>query len=189
MALKLFRSTGYSSLLDPGERHLGKHPAWVALAVSLWAGFACNVLLWRAIAALPGAAGLPRALLLGTFIAAGCGLVLGLLGWRKTLKPAATVLLFTAGLAACGIWSQALPMESIAEVRLAKLLLLAWATLLRWQVSLLLVVLAVLPTIWVWNTPVRRLAGPAQLAANLRGMLASAVVLGASGFLLFGGTA
>jgi lipid A ethanolaminephosphotransferase len=50
---------------------------------------------------------------------------------------------------------------------------------------LLLVVLAVLPTIWAWNTPVRRLPGPAQLSANLQGMLAAAVVLGVFGFLLF----
>ena len=186
MALKLFRSTGYSSILTPGETHVAKHPGWVALAVSLWAGFACNVLLWRALAALPDAAGLRRPLLLGAFIAGVCGLFLGLLGWRRTLKPAATVLLFLAGLSACAIWGQALPMDSIAEVRVSRLLLPSWATLLRWQVSLLLVVLAVLPTIWVWNTPLRRLSGPAQLAANMKGMLAAAAVLGGSGLLLFG---
>lgn len=189
MALKLFRSTGYSSILSPGETHAAKHPAWVALAVGLWAGFACNVLLWRAVAALPASGGLPRALLLGAFIASGCGLILSILGWRKTLKPAATVLLFLAGLSACAIWGQGLPMESIAEVRVAKLLLPAWAILLRWQVSLLLVVLAVLPTIWVWNTPVRRLPGPAQLSANLKGMLVSGALLVGTGVLLFGGLA
>jgi lipid A ethanolaminephosphotransferase len=186
MALKLFRSTGYSSILAPGETHLAKHPAWVALAVSLWAGFACNVLLWRAVAALPESGALPRALLLGAVIAAACGLVLSLLGWRKTLKPAATLLLFAAGLSACAIWGQALPMDSIAEVRVSRLLLPSWATLLRWQVSLLLVVLAVVPTIWVWNTPVRRLPGPTQLAANITGMLVSAGVLVAAGALLLG---
>lgn len=185
MALKLFRSTGYSSILAPGETHLARHPAWLALAVSLWAGFACNVLLWRAVAALPDSAALPRALLLGAFIAAACGLVLGLLGWRKTLKPAATVLLFAAGLSACAIWGQALPLDSIAEVRVSRLLLPSWATLLRWQVSLLLVVLAVVPTIWVWNTPVRRVPGPKQLGANVKSMLVSAVVLAAAGALLF----
>jgi glucan phosphoethanolaminetransferase (alkaline phosphatase superfamily) len=187
MALKLFRSTGYSSILAPGETRVTKHPGWLALAVSLWAGFVCNVLLWRAIAALPRSAGLPRALVLGAFIAAGYGMVLSLLGWRKTLKPAATLVLFMAGLSACAIWGQALPMDSIAEVRVSRLLMPTWATLLRWQVSLLLVVLAVVPTIWVWNTQIRRLPGPAQLSANMTGMLIAAVVLGASGFLLFRG--
>jgi lipid A ethanolaminephosphotransferase len=187
MALKLFRSTGYSSILAPGETHVAKHPGWLVLAVSLWAGFVCNVLLWRAVAALPATSGLPHAVALGAFIAGACAVFLSILGWRKTLKPAATLVLFLAGLSSCAIWSQGLPLSSIAEVRLPTLFMPSWASLLRWQVSLLLVVLAVLPTIWAWNTPVRRLPGPAQLAANLRGMLAAAVVLGASGFMLFGG--
>lgn len=187
MPLKLFRSTGYSSILSPGETHVAKHPGWLVVAVSLWAGFVCNVLLWRAATALPDTAGLPHALALGVFIAAACGLFLSILGWRKTFKPAATLVLFLAGLSAGAIWGQALPMESIAEVRMSKLLVPSWASLLRWQVSLLLVVLAVLPAIWVWNTPVRRLPGPAQLSANMMGMLVAAVVLGSAGFLLFGG--
>ncbi|MDP3821228.1 MAG: hypothetical protein Q8R33_07095 [Burkholderiales bacterium] len=187
MALKLFRSTGYSSILSPGETHVAMHPGWLVLAVSLWAGFVCNVPLWRAVDALPAAARLPQAVALGAFIAAACALFLSLLGWRKTLKPASTLVLFLGGLSACAIWSQGLPLDSIAEVRLPKLFLPPWASLLRWQVSLLLVVLAVAPTIWAWNTPVRRLPGPAQLSANMMGMLIAAVVLGGSGFLLFGG--
>ena len=188
MALKLFRSTGYSSILAPGETHVAKHPGWLVLAVSLWAGFVCNVLLWRAVAALPGtAAALPHAVALGAFIAAACALFLSVLGWRKTLKPAATLVLFLAGLSACAIWSQGLPLTSIAEVHLPRMFMPSWASLLRWQVALLLVVLAVLPTVWAWNTPVRRLPGPAQLSANLQGMLAAALMLGIFGFLLFGG--
>ena len=34
---------------------------------------------------------------------------------KVAAKPAATVLLFMAGLSACAIWGQALPMESIAD--------------------------------------------------------------------------
>ena len=47
MSLKLFRSTGYSSILAPGESRVATHPGWVILAISLWIGFACNVALWR----------------------------------------------------------------------------------------------------------------------------------------------
>ena len=43
MSLKLFRSTGYSSILAPGESRVATHPGWVILAISLWIGFACNV--------------------------------------------------------------------------------------------------------------------------------------------------
>jgi glucan phosphoethanolaminetransferase (alkaline phosphatase superfamily) len=186
MSLKLFRSTGYSSILAPGEtRRATKHPGWVVLAVSLWAGFACNVALWRA---LESGESLLHALVLGAFVASACAAVLSLLGWRKTLKPAATLLLFLAALSACAIWGQSLPLDGrLADMRLSTLMIPPWASLLRWQVSLLLVSLAVVPTMWVWNAQLRRLAGPDQLSVNVTGMLMALAALAASGFLLFRG--
>ena len=186
MSLKLFRSTGYASILAPGETRQGtKHPGWIILAVSLWAGFACNVALWRSFR---GQADLAHALALGALVASACGFILSLLGWRTTLKPAATLMLFLAALSACAIWGQSLPLDGpFSEMRLSTLMIPPWASLLRWQVSLLLVVLAVVPTMWVWNTQVRRLAGPAQLSVNLRGMLVAACVLAASAILLLRG--
>jgi len=189
MSLKLFRSTGYASILSPGEtQRTTMHPGWVILVASLWAGFACNVALWRDLWASPGATGLPHALVLGAFVAAACAGVLSLLGWRRTLKPAATLILFLAALSACAIWGQAQPLDgSFADMRLSALMLPSWASLLRWQVSLLLVGLAVIPAIWVWNAPVRRLAGPDQLTVNIAGMLLALLALAASGFLLLRG--
>jgi glucan phosphoethanolaminetransferase (alkaline phosphatase superfamily) len=186
MSLKLFRSTGFSSILSPGEtRRATTHPGWVVLAVSLWAGFACNVALWRGLWA---GAGLPHAVALGAFVAAACAALLSLLGWRKTLKPAATLVLFLAALSACAIWGQGLPLDGhVAEMRLSTLMIPPWASLLRWQVSLLLMVLAVVPTVWVWNAQLRRLPGPDQLSVNIAGMLIAAAALAASGFLLLRG--
>ena len=51
MSLKLFRSTGYASILSPGETRVATHPGWLMAAVSAWVGFACNVALWRAFVA------------------------------------------------------------------------------------------------------------------------------------------
>ena len=186
MPLKLFRSTGYASILTPGETRQGaKHPGWIILAVSLWAGFACNVALWRSFR---GQADIAHALALGALVASACGFILSLLGWRTTLKPAATLILFMGALSACAIWGQSLPLDGpFSEMRLSTLMIPPWASLLRWQVSLLLVVLAVAPTMWVWNTQVRRLAGPRQLSANLKGMLAAACVLAASALLVLRG--
>ncbi|ROZ61908.1 hypothetical protein [Ramlibacter sp. WS9] len=186
MSLKLFRSTGYASILAPGETRQGtKHPGWIILAVSLWAGFACNVALWRSFR---GQADVAHAFALGVLVASACGFVLSLLGWRATLKPAATLTLFLAALSACAIWGQSLPLDGpFSEMRLSTLMIPPWASLLRWQVSLLLVVLAVVPTMWMWNTQVRRLAGPAQMSVNLRGMLVAACFLAASALLLLRG--
>jgi lipid A ethanolaminephosphotransferase len=185
MSLKLFRSTGYSSILLPGEARQAMHPRWIVLVASAWAGFACNVALWRGLWALPASGGLAHALVLGAFVAAGCGILLSLLGWRKTLKPATTLVLLVAALSACATWSQAVAPAAAADAQLPILMLPSWASLLRWQVSALLVALAMVPMVWVWNTKVRRLPGPEQLGSNLLGMLAGAALLAASGFLLF----
>jgi glucan phosphoethanolaminetransferase (alkaline phosphatase superfamily) len=186
MSLKLFRSTGYASILSPGETRSSMHPGWVIAAVSLWVGFASNVALWRGLAS-GMAADILQSLALGAFIAAACGAVLSVLGWRKTLKPAATLLLAVAALAACSIWGQSLPFTGLGDRGFASVLFPPWTSLLRWQVSALLIGLGVVPTVWVWQAQVRRLPGPQQLGINMTGALMAGVALAGSGFLLFRG--
>jgi glucan phosphoethanolaminetransferase (alkaline phosphatase superfamily) len=189
MSLKLFRSTGYSSIFAPGQSRVAMHPGWINLATSAWVGFACNVALWRELAhASMDNMGWPRVLALAVFVCGACALLLSLLGWRRTLKPAATLLLFFAALAACSIWSQALPADaSLLDKRLSSLLLPPWASLLRWQVSAILAGLALAPSVWVWNTKVRRLSARQQLSATVMGILIGVVLLAASGFALLEG--
>lgn len=186
MALKLFRSTGYSSILSPGETRAGLHPGWMQALVSGWIGFACNVQLWRQLRALPAdGEGLARALVMGAFVGGACLVLLSLLGWRRTFKPAATLMLLLAALAASSLWSQALPVNAdLLNKPLWSVFIPSWASLLRWQVTALLVGLALVPMVWVWNTSVRRLPGPKQLAVNLAGALAGCGLLAASGLLL-----
>ena len=188
MSLKLFRSTGYESILSPGETRAALHPGWIVAGTSAWAGFVCNVALWRELWA-GDAPGLARALALGAFVAAVCAAFLSVLGWRKTLKPAATLVLLVAALAACAIWGQGIPVDaSLLQKRLSSLILPSWASLLRWQVSTLLVVLALAPMVWLWNTQVRRLPGPQQLSVNMTGILVASIFVAAAGFLLFRGS-
>jgi len=185
MALKLFRSTGYSSILMAGEARLAMHPGWMILAVSVWTGFVSNVALWRAMAGTQGSQGLGHALLLGLCVAGASGAALSLLGWRKTIKPAAIALLFLAALTASSIWSQALPLDgSLFDRRPASLVVPPWASLLRWQVSAALAGLALVPAIWVWQKQVRRLSGPDQLKVNISGMFIGASVTAGSAWLL-----
>lgn len=172
MALRLFRTTGYSTLLMPGEARIAMHPAWLVLATSVWLALACNVALWR-VATQPVD---PRMLAATVaLMAGGSGFLLSLLGWRRTLKLAATLLLLAGALLACGLWLQGLPIESLWQQR-PRALLPGWASFLRWQVTVLALLLAVPPIVWVWHVPVRRLPGPAQLQSNILGaMLAGAV--------------
>lgn len=186
MSLKLFRSTGYSSILGPGETRVAPHPAWLVLAVSLWIGFACNVALWRNLRSLDGALALGRALLAGAFIAAACGTLLSLLGWRRTLKRAAGLLLLLAALVAASVWVQGLPLDrTLLDQGLRTLLLPAWPSLLRWQFPVLLVALGVVPVLWLSQLRMRRLPGPQQLQANIGGMLVGLAAMVLSGWFLF----
>lgn len=179
MALRLFRSTGYSTLLMPGEARIRPHPARLVVLGSAWLALACNVALWRALSE-----GADWRLVLASVLAigGGSGVVFSLLGWRRTLKPALTLGLIAGALFAAGTWSQQLPVETLWQGP-PRTWLPAWASLVRWQVPVILLVLAVVPIVWVWNTQVRRLPGPAQLKSNLQGAALAAVVL-AGGLLL-----
>lgn len=183
MSLKLFRSTGYSSILAPGETRVAMHPGWLVLATSLWVGFACNVGLWRELRGLPGSGDVAHTLLTGCFLAGACGTLLSALGWRRTLKPAATLVLLLFALAASGMWMQALPMGSAAlDKGIAALVIPTWPSLLRWQVPAMLFVLALVPMVWVWHTQLRRLPGPRQFAANGAGIALGLAVLLSTGW-------
>ena len=174
MSLKLFRSTGYHSILAPGEASVAMHPGWAITGISLWVGIVCNVWFWQAI----GASGseLLRPLLAGLVVAAATGFVLSLLGWKRTLKVAGTLVLLLGALFAGGIWTQGLTLAMVLEAKRMSMMLPTWASLFRWQVPTLLGLLGLLPMLWLWNAKLRRLTGPAQLQANLTGMALSAVV-------------
>ena len=184
MSLKLFRSTGYSSILAPGETRIATHPGWMMLAVSLWIGFVCNVALWRELRSLAGP-GMGRALLTGVFIAAACGAVLSLFGWRRTLKHAATLLLALAALIAASISVQQLPVGAdLLDQGLRAVMVPSWPSLLRWQFPTLLAGLGLLPMVWVWQLQLRRLPGPQQLSANVTSMLLYLTILAGAGWLV-----
>jgi glucan phosphoethanolaminetransferase (alkaline phosphatase superfamily) len=187
MSLKLFRSTGYSSILGPGETRVAPHPAWLVLAVSLWIGFACNVALWRHMRALDGGPSLDKSLLAGAFVAAACCTLLSMLGWRRTLKRMASVLLLLSALVAACIWVQGLPLDNtLLDQGLRVLVVPAWPSLLRWQFPALLLVLGVVPVLWLSQLRLRRLPGPKQLQANIAGMVVGFAAMVLSGWFLFG---
>jgi hypothetical protein len=48
----------------------------------------------------------------------------------------------------------------------------------------MILVLAVVPIVWMWNHPVRRLTGQDQMQSNISGMFVAALVFGAGLFLL-----
>lgn len=182
MALKLFRSTGYSSILAPGETRVAMHPTWLVLAVSLWAGFVCNVAMWRG---LRGSGSVLHGITVGVAVTAASLLILSVFGWRKTLKPAAIVVLALAALASSTIWGEAWPVDASLLARPASTIFVPpWPSLLRWQVSGTLALFVLVPGVWVAQRQLRRLSAGQQLRVNIAGIVIALVVLAASVWLL-----
>ena len=174
MALRLFRTTGYSTLLMPGESRIAPHPARIVLWASLWIGLACNVAVWRLFSGDVGSA--RTALSSAAILAGGSALLFSIFGWRRTLKPVVTLALLAATLVACGLWSQQLPIDTLWRAP-SRAVLPAWASFLRWQMLALVFVLGVVPMVTVWNMTMRRLPGPAQMQANMAGCVLAGLVL------------
>ena len=175
MALKLFRSTGHATILQPGETRRLPHPQLAVAAVSAWLGIACNVGLWRLVTR--GADESLQALTAMALLTGGAGVVLSVFCWRRTFKPVATVLLFAGALLACSLWIQQLPVASLWQQRPATLMP-AWPSFLRGAVVWLMLLLAVGPIAWLWQGAWRRLPGPAQMRANGAATIAYAALLG-----------
>ncbi|TFY96419.1 hypothetical protein [Ramlibacter rhizophilus] len=180
MSLKLFRSTGYSTMLMPGEARLAPRPARAVVAVSAWIALACNVGLWRSAVQLD-ALSLALALAQSLALAGGVAALLFVLCWRRTLKPAGSLLLVLAAASAASTWLHRLPSRLLPAG--PEQVFPGWAALLDWRVGTLLLVLGLLPALALWHTPLRRLTGPAQFKANLSGMAAAGALV-ASGLLL-----
>lgn len=185
MALKLFRSTGYSSILMAGETRLAMHPGWMILAVSAWSGFVCNVAFWRQLIGTGKPASMGAALALALSVAGAGATVMSLFGWHKTIKAAATLVLLMAALGACSLWSTGLPVDAtLLGHGLAGRMLPSWTSLLRWQLWALLAGLALVPMMWMWNTTLRRLSAQEQLNVNIVGALIGGAVMVTGGWLL-----
>ena len=181
MSLKLFRSTGFHSILSPGETRVAPHPGWAVAGVAAWIGFVCNAWLWQALA---GRGELLPPLLGGLAVFGAVAAGLSLLGWRRTFKPLATLALLVAALLASGVWTQGLALSTVLEGRRLTTMLPGWASLFGWQVPALLGVLGLAPVLWLWNKQLRRLSGPAQWKANVAGFCCYAPLAAVAAWLL-----
>lgn len=181
MTLKLFRSTGYSTMLLPGEARLAPRPAWAVAAVGTWIALACNVSLWRALVDMDTPA-LLASLAQALAVGGATGAFLSLVCWRRTLKPLASALLVLAATSASSTWLHKLPADLAGSV--TERIFPGWAALLDWRVSTMLALLGLVPVLMLWTTQLRRLTGPVQLQANLKGFFLGAALGSAGGLLL-----
>ncbi|MEO6623618.1 MAG: phosphoethanolamine transferase domain-containing protein [Burkholderiaceae bacterium] len=149
MSLKLFRSTEFaqSRSFSPQVQRRAVHPVWLLVAAGFWIAVPGNWALWSALARTPGfepGAAMWIGVRIALLIAVASTALLCLLMWRWTTKLAVSLALIATALAG-------LPEPVVSPP-------------LYWQSVLYVLIVAVLPCVWLWRTPLQRLS----LGRNVR---------------------
>ena len=179
MGLKLFRTTGHSSLLDTrtaaawqhrGKVVMGRNPLGLLLLVSVWLGTVGNYALWRTLAGL----GMLRTASDYAFFAAFSIIIIGtlctlgaLLAWPRIIKPLLVTIVLIAGAGAhfmltYGIVIDVTMITNVLQTNPAETRDLVSV---RWLVTML--VIAGVPCVWLWRQKVQRIAWPQQAMRNV----------------------
>ncbi len=160
-----------------------RHPVWVIGLCSAWLASFGNLALWhtlKTLQLLDGVRGWAFGTSLLVMLTAATMLLLGLLAWRWTLKPAITVLLFISASSVYFMLTYGVVIDATMVRNVFQTDRLEAAGLMNPWLFATLGVLAVAPAVWLWRTPVhyghwpRRAAGNALLVG-----VAAAVVAGA----------
>lgn len=170
MSLRLFHVTEFaSSMLTPAEQREARHPALLLLLASVWLALVGNAPLWRELARLPMDAGslVWINLCFALLTIAALGLLLSLLNWPWLLKGVITGLLWLVALNSVLLWSgQAYLSAGVVPQGLPAMLSQLRAQPL-WQTGLVFSVLALAPSLWLWQLRLRRIAPAIRLPQNL----------------------
>ena len=185
MSLRLFHITEFAdSMLTPAAQREARHPALLLLLASLWLALAGNFPLWRELTRLPMDLGslVWIGLCFALLTTAALGLLLSLLNWPWLLKAVITVLLWLTALNTLLLWAgQAYLNTGLLAQGLPAVLGPLKAQPI-WQLVLVFGLLALAPSIWLWQLALRRVALPTRLPQNLLLALLCTCVLAAVWF-------
>lgn len=165
-------------LYDSARTGRTRHPAWLVLIYSLWIATVCNIALWREWSRMPELQNL-RGLGVGAgftvTITAAMVVVFSLLNWRWTLKPAITLTLFAAAFGAHFMLSYGVVIDTTMLVNALQTDMRETRDLVNAQMLVTVLVMAILPTVWLWRQRPLRRSALRQIVGNL---LTAALALG-----------
>ena len=169
-------------LYDSARTGRTHHPLWLVLIYSLWIATVCNIPLWREWSRMPelqNLRGLAMGLGFAATITATMAFLFSLLNWRWTLKPAITLSLFAAAFGAHFMLSYGIVIDSSMLVNALETDLRETRDLVNTQMLGTVLVMAVLPTIWLWRQRTPRPSVLRQIGSNLlTAVLALGVLVG-----------
>lgn len=170
------------------QRAPGMRQLWIVVLTSLWIATVCNVALWRALANLPGlstgqAATISVALAL--VIALATAGLLSLLAWRWTLKPVVTLFLVSAAFGTYFMMAYGVVIDPNMMVNTLQTDMRETRDLLNWSLAGTVMVLAVLPSFFLWRQKVRRTGMGRQAVSNALTLVAAGALLVVVSLLFF----
>lgn len=170
-----------SAAFASSSRRQGIHPLWLALATSVWLATVGNIALWRTLFTLPeqasDAAGLLFAAAFAVLMVCLTMLVLVWFAWRGAIKPAAIVLLLMAGFGAHFMLLYRIVIDSEMIVNVFQTDMAETRDLLNLRLLVTVTVIAVLPALLIWRTPVSQSrSAMLRLGQNVLAGLAALVV-------------
>ena len=175
MGLRLFHITEFAqSMLSPAAQREAQHPALLLLLASLWLALAGNVPLWRELARLPMDGGqlLWIGLCFSLLTTAVLGALLSLLNWPWLLKAAITMLLCLSALNTALLWAGHSSLQASLQPAAWRLVLGQLHAISFWHLLPTFGVLALAPSLWLWQLQVRRLALTQRMSQNMLLLLA-----------------
>jgi lipid A ethanolaminephosphotransferase len=195
MGLKLFRSTGHTSLLDARaaaawqhKAAAGRNPLMLLTVISIWLATVGNWALWRALARLGQLGTLGDYAFAAAFaviIFAGIGFVTALLAWRLSIKPLLTVLLLMAAFGMHFMLTYGIVIDDTMIVNVLQTNPSETRDLLNLRMLITVLLVAGLPIFWLWRQPVQRLTLLAQGVRNIAFMLMCALLVAIALFMSF----
>ncbi|HZT56729.1 MAG TPA: phosphoethanolamine--lipid A transferase [Burkholderiaceae bacterium] len=166
----------------------GWNPLTLALLAGVWIAALPNWPLWQALLALPETHTARGGLFVagfGVMVAALTALLLTLLAWRATIKPAIALLLLAAAFGAHFMGSYGVVIDTTMMTNVLQTDPREVRDLLSLRMLGTVLLLAGLPLLALWRVPVRGLGFWRQAGRNLLGLVAFALVLAALLFALF----
>ena len=163
-----------------GSQNSAWHPAWLAVAGSLWLASMGNIALWMQVHQLPevsGLRGFAFAMGFGAIITATLTLILSLLNWRWLLKPVLTVFFFSAASGAYFMMSYGIVIDSSMITNVIQTDTKEALDLMNWRMLISFFLLGLLPSWLLWKTPVKSLPWAQQTLSNILTGTASIIVI------------
>ena len=159
-----------------------RNPLTLAAVVSLWLAGVANWPLWRTLADLPELASTRGALFIVSLGLMVAGISLGLLAlgaWQRSIKPLATLLLVVAAVGAHFMGSYRIVIDPTMMVNVLHTDVREAGDLVDWRLFASVALIAGVPALWLWRTPLQRLPTASQGLHNAAaGVLALCASLG-----------